>query len=303
MKDAIMINKLFHSPFYKLNNLSEQLSIDLWVKRDDLIPHYLGGNKVRKNLSILQSCKSEVDAIITNGGAESNHARVVALLGAQLGIKVHLVLHGNAPSSGTLSGNSFFYRSAGAVTHYVDSHDIAHTIDSVESDLKSQGLATLTIPGGAHSSAGASAYAEAIDELSFEPDFIVHASGTGGTQAGLLQGVMNQNWSTQVIGVSVARGRERGIEEIAKLLPDSFPQEKIIFLDDYRFGGYEKFNNELLQLIKDTIQIEGLPLDLTYTGKAMFALHQLVYCGAIKEGSKVVFWHTGGLLNLTSTQL
>lgn len=298
-----MLNHAVNAPFYRLDRLSANLGIDLWIKRDDLIPHYLGGNKVRKNLKILLNFNAKPDVIITNGGAESNHARVVALMGAQLGCKVQLVLHGQEPAANSASGNSFFYRAADAETYFVDSSDIGPTIQALEKKAIEQGLSALIIPGGGHSFDGATAYADAINELTFEPDYIVHASGTGGTQAGLLAGVNRKKWNTQVVGVSVARSAERGITEIAKLLPSSFPLEKIDLREEYRFGGYEQFNDELRHLVKRVVQEEGIPLDLTYTGKAMFGLHRLVASGEIQQGSKVVFWHTGGLLNLTSIKL
>ena len=291
------------SPFHRLDRLSSAWGIDLWAKRDDLIPQCMGGNKVRKTFGILDAAIVSAgvpDVLITNGGAESNHARVVALMGAQLGCKVHLVLHGDRPAESSTSGNSFFYRSAGAVTHYVNSKDIGPTIDAILNRAREEKLFALVVPGGGHSVEGASAYVKAIDELPFEPDYIVHASGTGGTQAGLLQGVARRSWSTKVIGVSVARAAERGIDEVAKLLPPNFPREKIDFRDDYRFGGYERFDDELMQFVRDAIREEGVPLDLTYTGKAMFGLQSLVATGKVEPDSKVVFWHTGGLLNLTS---
>lgn len=294
------------SPFHRLDRLSDAWGVDLWIKRDDLIPQYMGGNKVRKNFKILQSAmksKGSPDVIITNGGAESNHARVVALMGAQLGCKVHLVLHGDRPSYSSAAGNSFFYCSAGAIPHYVDSIDIGPTIDALKAQSHEQSKSVLVIPGGGHSFDGVSSYAEAVAELVFEPDFIVHASGTGGTQAGLLLGVANNNWDTRVIGISVARAKERGDDEVAKLLPVDFPRQKVDFRDDFLFGGYEKFDKELLQFVKGIIKQEGVPFDLTYTGKAIFGLQKLVTSEEIKQGSRVVFWHTGGLLNLTSVDL
>lgn len=294
------------SPLHRLDRLSGAWGIDLWAKRDDLIPQYLGGNKVRKTFGIMRAAASSEgvpDVIISNGGAESNHARVVALMGAQLGSAVHLVLHGQEPPLHNPAGNSFFYRSAGANTHYVDSQDIGPTIQALECEARARGLSVLVIPGGGHCVDGVNAYIEAIDELISAPDYIVHASGTGGTQAGLIQGIHKKGWRTQVIGVSVARAADRGIDEIAKLLPAEFPKDKISFLDDYRFGGYEKFDDELLQFVRGVIRDEGIPLDLTYTGKAMFGLQKLVAAGEVEPGSMVVFWHTGGLLNLTSTHL
>lgn len=294
------------SPLHRLDRLSNAWGIDLWAKRDDLIPQHMGGNKVRKNIGILKGAINSSgvpDVLITNGGPESNHARVVALIGAQLGCKVHLVLHGQEPARNVTSGNSFFYRSAGAITHYVDSQDIGLTIQALENSAQERSLSVFIIPGGGHSVDGAKAYANAVDELAFEPDYIVHASGTGGTQAGVLQGIARKNWWTQVIGISVARAAERGVDEIAKLLPVDFPKEKIDFRDNFRFGGYEKFDDDLLNFVQGVIRDEGIPLDLTYTGKAMFGLQRLVAAGEIKPESKVVFWHTGGLLNLTSCEI
>ena len=293
------------SPLYRLDALSREWGIDLWVKRDDLIPQWMGGNKVRKNFAILKAaCQRGAvpDVLITNGGAESNHARVVALMGTQLGCKVHLVLHGQIPEAGTV-GNSFFYRSAGAVAHYVESEEIGPSIMRLEKDFFDKGLSVCVIPGGGHAVEGVNAYADAIGELPVEPDYIVHASGTGGTQAGLLSGVKRYGWSTSVVGISVARFRQRGIEEVLKLLPEGFPVELVDFRDEFRFGGYEKYSPELMAFVQAVIRAEGIPLDLTYTGKAMFGLAKLVESGEITQGSRVVFWHTGGLLNLTSMNI
>lgn len=292
----------YPSPFLPLSYLSTEWGIDLWIKRDDLIPQWMGGNKVRKNFAILNAArKSGVapDVVITNGGAESNHARVVALMGAQLGCEVHLVLHGREPKTSTV-GNSFFYRSAGAVTHFVDSQDIGPTIKNLQQRFVEEGKSVCVIPGGGHAPEGVEAYADAVTELPAAPDYIVHASGTGGTQAGLLTGVQRQGWNTSVIGISVARVRERGIEEIMKLLPADLPKDRVDFRDEFRFGGYEQHGPELMDFVQSVIRIEGVPLDLTYTGKAMYGLDQLVQSGEIPVGSRVVFWHTGGLLNLTS---
>lgn len=295
----------YPSPLYRLDALSRRWNIDLWVKRDDLIPQWMGGNKVRKNFGILSAaCKSGVapDVLITNGGSESNHARVVALMGAQIGCQVHLVLHGQKPEADTV-GNSFFYRSAGAVAHYVDSQQIGPTIKRLEQDYIEKGQSVCVVPGGGHAAEGVKAYAEAVAELPEGPEYIVHASGTGGTQAGLLMGVQQQGWNTAVVGISVARAEQRGIEEVVKLLPAGFSDQRVDFRDGFRFGGYEQYSPELMVFVKSVIRAEGIPLDLTYTGKAMFGLAQLVESGEIAPGSRVVFWHTGGLLNLTSMNL
>lgn len=302
MKEVKTITEIKPSPFYRLDNLSKYLNIDLWIKRDDLIPFYLGGNKVRKNIQILHNSKNNFDVLITNGGAESNHARVVALLGAQLGCTVELVLHGTKPISKKYYGNSYFLNNSNANLHYVSSNEISEKIAELKKSYKSIGKRVLVIPGGAHSLSGAEAYATAFSELSFIPNKIVFASGTGGTQAGLILGAYRNKANTDMVGISVAREHSRGVEEIAKLLPTNIPTEKIIFKDNYRFGGYEKHSPELLELISFVLKQEALPLDPTYTGKAMYGLFDMVKKGIIKPNEKVVFWHTGGLLNLQSTQ-
>ncbi|MDM0110731.1 pyridoxal-phosphate dependent enzyme [Variovorax sp. J22R133] len=288
------------SPIYRADSLSKLWNVDLWLKRDDLIPQFLGGNKVRKNVRILSHAferEGIPDLLITNGGAQSNHARVLALLGAQIGCAVHLVLHGERPPDGLGCGNSFFYDAAGAKSTYVASTDIGAKISEIAEEARSVGKRVLVVPGGGHSLEGVEAYADAVSELPFEPDFIVVASGTGGTQAGLIVGVTRSGMKTRVIGISVAREHDRGANAVRALLSNDLGGDLIEFKDDYRFGGYELSSPELVDFLKAVARVEGLPLDLTYTGKAMFGLSRLLLSGEIGKGSKVVFWHTGGMLN------
>lgn len=287
------------SPVHRLDRLSEQWQVDLWAKRDDLIPQFLGGNKVRKTLGILEALGELPDVLITNGGSESNHARVVALMGGQLGCEVHLVLHGEP---GSQRGNGFFCAEAGASLHYVRPEDIAEKIADLNKNQLAQGKKVAIIPGGGHAPEGAIAYAEAVKELPFDPDYIVHASGTGGTQAGLVLGVEEHGLKATVIGVSVARAAGRGRQEIERLLPDDL-HPAVHFDDRFRFGGYEKSKPELLGFVSDVLRNEGLPIDPTYTGKAMYGLVKMIETGEIQKGSRIVFWHTGGLMNLLSAKI
>lgn len=289
------------SPLHRLDRLSDRWGLDLWIKRDDLIPQCLGGNKVRKVHRILDAVRLRgdlPDLVVTNGGANSNHARVVALMGAQLGCRVHLVLHGAPPDPAEGLCNAYFYRAASAQATYVDASAIAATLDAVATDARARGERVLVIPGGGHSPEAVDAYAEAVTELPFPPDVIVHASGTGGTQAGLIAGVARAATATRVIGISVARAAERGAAEVVRLLPPEVPVSTVEFNDAFRFGGYERHTPELLDFIDGVIRFEGVPLDPTYTGKAMFGLERLAAEGQIPVGARVVFWHTGGLLNL-----
>lgn len=279
------------------------------IKRDDLLPDYMGGNKVRKNAFILDSLTKLPDLIITNGGAESNHARVCALMAARLGIKCHLVLHGEADTSNYLHGNKLFIESTKATIDYVSADAISSTIEKAVQAYKLQGLNVFVIPGGGHSIEGAKAYVDAVEELNEEPDYIVFPSGTGATHAGILAGVKKRNWQTKVIGISIARQAERGIAAIDELyaplcaeLNVQYDVNDILFLDQFTFGGYGKYNEEFLTFLSDMIAKTGIPFDPIYSGKALYGLHELYRKVKILPNSKILFWHTGGLLNLQSAE-
>lgn len=300
--------KMFNSPLHSLNLLKNNST--LYIKRDDLLPLYLGGNKVRKNTFILNSLNQKPDVIITNGGAESNHARVCALMAGQLGINCHLVLHGERLESPFFNGNSYFTDTTNCKIEYVSADAIASTISRAEEFYNLQNKSVLVIPGGGHSIEGAKAYVSAVEELESEPDFIVFASGTGATHAGILAGVKKRNWQTKVIGVSIARQAERGIQAIDELYKPLCASESvyydksdILFMDDYIFGGYGKYNTELLAFLKKSVTSTGVPFDPIYTGKALFGMTDLIEKRIIPESSNILFWHTGGLLNLQAAEI
>lgn len=298
------------SPYYRLQNLSEELGMNIHVKRDDLLPDFMGGNKVRKNKAIFDSFEIRPEVIITNGGAESNHARVCALMAAQQGIKCHLVLHGEPQASGYLNGNQFFIEATKSEVTYVCPTKISETINNLVQSYKDLSLIVEVIPGGAHCIQGAKAYMDAVDELPEEPEFIFLASGTGATHAGIQAGVVARGWNTKVIGISVARLNPRGkeaVEEVYYPLLEHFlgltkrDSPDIEFIDSYVNGGYGKWDMPLLNQIQYEIIRNGIPLDPVYSGKAFIGMLDYIKKN-VKEGSNIVFWHTGGLLNLQSSK-
>lgn len=288
------------SPQHRLKKLSSMWGVELWVKRDDLIPQFYGGNKTRKNIELFKNyveLSGIPDVVITNGGINSNHARVVALMARYLGSSCELVLHGQEPTIETLD-NLSISKIAGARCHIVESNDIRGKIEELCRYYETLDQKAFVIPGGAHALEAAKAYEAAVRELPFEPDYIVHASGTGGTQAGLLRGIFKNKMNTNLIGISVARNKERGVAAIEPLLA-GVPEAKkaLLFLDEFTFGGYARTTAKLSSFVSSIIAVEGLPFDETYTGKAMYGLRELIKHGEIKRGAKVVFWHTGGGLN------
>jgi 1-aminocyclopropane-1-carboxylate deaminase/D-cysteine desulfhydrase-like pyridoxal-dependent ACC family enzyme len=304
----------FNTPVSRLGRLSTELRIDLRVKRDDLLPLTGGGNKVRKLARILEAeeqAGTGINALVTTGGLQSNHARVTALLAASRGWPCTLVLHtepGVVPAS---SGNLLLMKLAGADLRLVTADEVASALESAREERIAEGLRPLVIPGGAHTLEGALAYADAVDEFlqdpalrGWTPDWVVLASGTGATQAGLVAGFARAGLrGTRVVGVSVARRNPRGqaavqssCEELARAL--RLEPLTVDFRDEWVGPGYEKPTPATLEALQHAARSEGLVLDPTYTGKAFAGLLDLVARGEIPRGARVLFWHTGGLLNL-----
>lgn len=300
-----------------LSRLGKHLRVDLRVKRDDLFPVLGGGNKARKIAKILRFAKSQrCDALVTTGGIQSNHARVTALVAAARGWRCKLVLHGNPNELLRPKGNLLLMKLASAEIEIVEPSDIAEGMDSAMESLRSEGFSPYEIPGGGHTLAGAMAYVDAVEELQrqcqrddWRPDWIVLASGTGTTQAGLVVGLERLGWQTRVIGISVARGKPRGASIVEQACRDlkahlGMPERSmgVDFRDDWVGDGYQKAGERVLATIRIAAEMEGLILDPTYTGKAFTALLDLIHEGEIEKGSKVLFWHTGGLLNLMASE-
>ncbi|MEZ9835252.1 1-aminocyclopropane-1-carboxylate deaminase/D-cysteine desulfhydrase [Vibrio breoganii] len=300
------------TPVYKDIALSEYLGVDLYIKRDDLYPISGGGSKGRKADYILNTAvANKHDSVVTCGGAQSNHVRATAIKCRELGLECTIVIH--APEPVVITGNYKILIQLGVRIVHCEQKEVAKVMDREMLRFYERGLNPLYIWGGGHCIEGTRAYYEAVTELkeqlSLESlDFIVHASGTGTTQAGLICGALNLYQSCKVIGISVARDKFRGqsavYESVTVFCEEqnlSIPSLEVVdFQDEFNCGGYEKTNAELTELINTVSKISGLILDETYTGKAFLGLVENIKSGRIQKGDTVVFWHTGGLLNLLS---
>ena len=299
------------TPVERNVRLSEHLGCDLRIKRDDTYPVYGGGNKARKIRYIVEGAvNAGYDAIVTNGGVQSNHARATALICAERQIKCSLILHNDRAAIPSLCGNLLLMKIAGVLPRFCKLSELSESMDAEMANLKDQGFNPLYLWGGGHCVEGSLAYYEAAKESQGQcddwiPDYVIHASGTGTTQAGLIAGYADL--PTKIIGVSVAREKVRGssvvqasLTELGNYLKADFTKEQIDFRDDWIEGGYEKESGQLLQSIDGNARV-GLILDPTYTGKAFLGLEKLLEIGEIPRGSKVLFWYTGGLLNLLSS--
>lgn len=271
---------------------------DLLIKRDDLIGLGAGGNKVRKlQVTMQQALAAAADVVVTTGAAQSNHARLTAAAGARLGLRVVLVLAGDAP--GTERGNVLLDRLLGAEIIWSGHRPPEEIADQVERD-PSRGRVH-RIPFGGSSPASAEAYVWAGDELVDQvPDVrhVVVAVGSGGTMAGLVVALGTE----RVLGVdsgAVPDARSTVHALVDRMRSGTEVAAKSLRMDGAQIGeGYEHLSETTRSAMSLAARTEGLILDPTYSGRAMAGLVAAVASGAVRRGEKTVFLHTGGLPGL-----
>lgn len=300
---------LLPTPCHRLNAISEMYGVEVFCKRDDLTGFGFGGNKTRKlDLLLAEVLDHECDTIVTSGGIQSNFCRITAAAGVYRGLSVHLVLGGQPPE--TLTGNLVLDEILGATTHIVEASgfkDLEEESKRVARELESQGRKVFRIPIGGSVPMGALAYTMAFTEILDDEerlgvtfDHIIHASESGGTQAGLITGKLATGWQGKISGISAGTDRETLEKKVAVLanetahLLEGHAERDAVFVDDAYIGeGYAiptPAGEEAIQLFAEK---EGIFLDHVYTGKAASGL--LDWLGKERlKGEKVLFLHTGG---------
>jgi len=292
------------TPVERLSRLSDQLEIDLWVKRDDLTGLAFGGNKTRK-LEFLLADAQELgaDTLVTVGAVQSNHCRQTAAAAARRGFACELVLVGGPPAD--VSGNLLLDRLLGAKLHWTTG-DRGQALDTVVDALQRAGARPYRIPYGGSNQLGVAAFAMAMQEFLHQGvavDRIVLASSSGGTQAGLLLGAEVFGFGGTITGISVeptAADLHQSIAELLSMtcaglgLTCQVPVDRIQVTDRYLGGGYAVLGDLEREAVGRFAKAEGLLLDPVYTGRAAGGLLDLVSQGKIKPGERILFWHTGG---------
>lgn len=284
------------------------------VVRDDLFPFIGGGSKARKALEYERHLKAEgYNAVVTCGGIQSNHNRAFAILSAQNAWKCHLCIQGDEERFSREKGNALLCRISGAECEFISPADTAGAMDRAMNRLRIEGYRPFYVHGGGHDLPGGTCFVDAVAELKrqccgmgYKPDYIFLASGTGSTQAGIVVGLELVGWSdVKVIGISVARQRERGrqvIIEFANRLGQHYGvqndlTEKIFFNAEYLFGGYEAYSENMSAFLLETTKATGIMFDTTYSGKGFYGMMQEIKKNNLQD-KHIVFWHTGGLMNL-----
>lgn len=283
----------------------------LLMKRDDLLSFGQGGNKVRKMQTVAADAQKQgADMLITCGGVQSNHARVTAATGAVLGMRVVLVANGAAPQPPT--GNARLNVLFGAEVGYVASRDERnHTMELVATEARAEGRRPYVVPLGASTPLGAIGFARGVEELvtsPHRPTAIVHATSSGGTQAGLIMGCALYGLKTSIIGVSADDPADALRAIIAELLRGAAgllgaqsativgaTDSSIVVDDTCVGGGYAVPTPASIEATELVARTEGIVLDPVYTAKAMAGLIARVRAGAWHQDETVLFWHTGGV--------
>lgn len=265
--------------------------IEVWVKRDDLLHPFVSGNKYRKLKYLAQAALYKGKKhIVTFGGAYSNHIVATASAGAALGIKTTAILRGEESFDNPMLAICRLY---GMEFKQVSREDYKDK-DVVFNRFFEGNNDVYRIEEGGYSTLGAKGCADLIDELSQPYQHIFSAVGTGTTLAGFINGAPAD---TQVNGIVVLKGAEYLSGEIDSLLLQ--PSEYKLH-HNFHFGGYGKFDKEIIDFIKTFAQQTGILLDPVYTAKMMMGIISLTQQDYFKPNTKILAVHTGGLWGLTS---
>jgi L-cysteate sulfo-lyase len=310
----------FPTPLERLDRLTEVLGgPEIWIKRDDCTGLASGGNKTRKlEFLVADALDKGADILVTQGATQSNHVRQTAAAACRLGLKCHALLERRVTNQGVdyeTAGNvlldrmmdcSFDFRPEGL--------DMNAEAEALGAELRAQGHNPYVIPGGGSNPVGALGYAACAQELVSQADdagmridHIVHATGSAGTQAGLLAGLFALNAPIPVTGFSVRAPRQRQIDNVHALAVKTaaligargeLPREMVVAYDEQVGPGYGQPTSEMVDAITLLARTEGILLDPVYSGKGFAGLVAMVRAGAFKKNERVVFLHTGGSIAL-----
>jgi D-cysteine desulfhydrase len=305
------------TPLQKLERVSRALGTNVWIKRDDLTGSLLSGNKVRKlEFTVAQALTEGATALITSGGIQSNHCRATAVVGAQLGLKVCLVLRGQPEE--IVDGNLLLDSLCGAeINTFASSSDIFRFPEIIQTkydELTRRGYKPFVIPIGASDGLGLCGYLSAVEELqndflqnNIDPEYIVCATGSGGTQAGLTLGVHLNQLNNEVLGMAVCDNTDYFHKKVRSDVSDwmrrygqsvDLDALKINVNDRYIGPGYAKAGAEIFDTIGWLAREEGVVLDPIYTGKAFHGMIEEIKSGLLRDAKNIVFLHTGGVFGV-----
>ena len=309
----------FPTPIEHLKNVSKHLDgPNIFIKRDDCTGLATGGNKTRKlEFLIPDAIKNKAELIVTVGAIQSNHARQTAAACSLKGLKCLVILEQrlkDPPDAYMNSGNVFLNKLLGAeVMLCPKNQDILEYSTKVVEDIKSKGTNVYFIPGGGSNSIGALGYVECFNEILKENNkynltHIVHATGSSGTQAGLLAGKKYFQSQLQIIGISVRYEKKIQEEKVyneakkacEKLKCDVLDRSEVVAYDDYIGSGYGEPTDGMIEATNLLAKKEAILLDPVYSGKGFAGLIGLIKQKKFTKEDNILFIHTGGAVSLSA---
>jgi D-cysteine desulfhydrase family pyridoxal phosphate-dependent enzyme len=294
------------TPVESLPRLSEALGgPQIFVKRDDQTGLAFGGNKTRKLEYLVAEAQAQsARTLITGGAIQSNHCRQTAAAAKRAGMDCILVLSGEEPKNP--EANTFLDLLFGAELVWTTRDDSEHQLTRTNKEAEAAGLQPYLIPYGGSNATGAAAYAYAVRELveqGVEADWVVFASSSGGTQAGMVAGKELFSFQGRLQGISVSPPADPYQKWIAHLASETaellgnakdFTEDDILVNDELIEPGYAVMTDIEKEAIQLFARHEGLLVDPVYTGRAAAGMIALIRQGIIKKDDTVLFWHTGG---------
>jgi D-cysteine desulfhydrase family pyridoxal phosphate-dependent enzyme len=295
------------TPIEPLPKLTKLLQApQLIIKRDDLTGLGLGGNKTRKLEylaadALAQGCRM----LITTGAVQSNHCRQVAAAATRLGLGCILVLAGEDP--GSRQGNLLLNELSGAKLVFVPKEERDQRLHQAFAQADEDGMQPYLIPYGGSNPVGVQGYIQAMQELqdqNLQPDWIILASSSGGTQAGLLLGAKQTGFPGRILGISVDKPADELTQTIMALanqtaawlgIDKKIESEDVLVNGAYCQAGYGILQPAEVEAIRLFARTGGILLDPVYTGRAAAGLIDLIRKGFFSPNETVLFWHTGGI--------
>ncbi len=309
------------SPIEKLPRLSEALGdkVEIWAKRDDCNSGLaMGGNKLRKLEYIVpDAIASGADTLVSIGGVQSNHTRLVAATAAKIGMKCRLVQEKWVPHFDSVYdrvGNILMTRLMGADSRLVeDGFDIGirKSWEDAMQSVRDEGGIPYGIPAGAsvhkYGGLGYVGFAEEVRaqeaELGFKFDYIVVCVVTGSTQGGMIVGFATDNRADKVIGIDASGTVEQTRAQVREIVDNTAElvelgrkvrDDEIVINPDYAYPAYGVPSDETNDAIRLAARTEAMITDPVYEGKSMQGMIDLVKKDFFPQGSKVLYAHLGG---------
>lgn len=299
------------TPLEYLPRFSDYLGRDIFIKRDDVTPMAMGGNKLRKlEFLAADALREGADTLITAGAIQSNHVRQTAAVAAKLGLNCVALLEnpiGTRAENYLSNGNRLLLGLFNVQIELCEAlSDPAAQLNELATRVEAQGFRPYVIPVGGSNALGALGYVESALEIAQQCEgavslsSVVVASGSAGTHAGLAIGLEQLMPDVELIGVTVSRSVAEQKPKVVTLQQAVAQQLElqakadIVLWDDYFAPGYGTPNDEGQEAIKLLARLEGILLDPVYTGKAMAGLIDGITQKRFKDEGPILFVHTGG---------